>query len=157
MADRCHFLGFFRLDILPALYRSADFFVFPSRYEVCSLVLLQAAGTGLPIITVRTAGGAEMLAPDAALIGDDPEDIDWLATAMMRLQKEPEMAKRLGETARTVAERHSWAGATDRYLEMFETITGKRSDVRVEAPLPLNGDAPKHIELTKSWPSVETL
>ena len=137
VADRCHFLGFFNLDVLPTLFRSANFFVFPSRYEVCSLVLLQAAAIGLPIITARPAGGAELFAPDAALIGDDPEDIDWLADAMTRLRDDPELAARLGRSAQTIAERQTWAAATAHYLDIFEQIASGRSVRSAEAGLGL--------------------
>ena len=59
-------------DDVAAAFRSTDFFIFPSRYETSGLVLLEAAATGLPLITARSVGGAGIFAPDAALIADRP-------------------------------------------------------------------------------------
>jgi hypothetical protein len=56
VSDHVHFLGY-RRDI-PDLMRTANIFVFPSRYEACPLVLLEAMASGLPIVTAQTAGGS---------------------------------------------------------------------------------------------------
>ncbi len=63
VADRCHFIGFLKPDDVAAAFRSTDFFIFPSRYETSGLVLLEAAATGLPVITARSVGGAGIFAP----------------------------------------------------------------------------------------------
>ncbi len=59
VADRVHFLDL--VKDMPALMRSVDAFVFPSRYEPLGLVLLEAMAAALPVVTARTAGGAQMI------------------------------------------------------------------------------------------------
>ncbi|MBN3820539.1 glycosyltransferase family 4 protein, partial [Paraburkholderia sp. Se-20369] len=54
LAGRVHFLGL--VKNMPTLMRSADAYVFPSRYEAMSLSLLEAMAAGLPVVTARTAG-----------------------------------------------------------------------------------------------------
>src|SRR5579883_2832260 len=61
VSDRVKFLGF-RRDVAQ-LMGGADVFVFPSRYEACSLVLLEAIAAGLPVVAARTTGGTELLTP----------------------------------------------------------------------------------------------
>ena len=123
VGDRCHFLGFMRPDGVAAAFRSADFFIFPSRYETSGLVLLEAAATGLPVITAASVGAAGIFAPDAALISPDPEDVAWLARAMARLRDDPDLARSLGRAALEVAGRQTWDVATSSYLEVFERMT----------------------------------
>jgi UDP-glucose:(heptosyl)LPS alpha-1,3-glucosyltransferase len=67
-------------------YFAADFFVHPTFYDPCSHVVLEALACGLPVVTTRHNGAAELLQPprEGYVIGD-PHDIDELAGAMGRL------------------------------------------------------------------------
>ena len=116
LEDRVHFLGF-RRD-MAALMQAADFFVFPSRYEACSLVLLEALASGLPVITAETAGGAEVVTPDCGIVLPDPDDVSALAAAMTALTLSAERRQDMSRAARAVAERHSWAGMASAYLDV---------------------------------------
>ena len=77
MAHRVHFLGL--VKEMPVLMHSVDAFVFPSRYEAMSLSLLEAMAAGLPVVTARTAGGAEIITPECGIVLDDPDDPQALA------------------------------------------------------------------------------
>jgi glycosyltransferase involved in cell wall biosynthesis len=120
--DRVHFLGF-RSDI-PDLMRAADVFTFPSRYEACSLVLLEALAAGLPILTARTAGGAELVSDEAGIVLNDPSDQEAFDEALRLLVTESSDAStQRRRTARAIAEDHSWSRMADRYLTLFHAIT----------------------------------
>ena len=67
-------------------YFAADFFVHPTFYDPCSLVVLEALACGLPVITTRYNGAAEVLHPPReGFVIDDPHDLDQLAGAMKQL------------------------------------------------------------------------
>jgi glycosyltransferase involved in cell wall biosynthesis len=132
VATRAHFLGF-RRDV-PALMRSADFLAFPSRYEACSLVLLEALGTGLPIVTAKTAGGAELVNDDCGFVLPNPDDVDALANVLARLVADTSLRKRMSRAARAVAERHSWQQMADRYLELFAEAARAKSSGDIPIP-----------------------
>ncbi len=138
VADRCHFIGFMTQDDVAAAFRSTDFFVFPSRYETSGLVLLEAAATGLPLITARSVGGAGIFAPDAALISSDPEDVGFLTKSMLRLRDDPQLAVDLSRAAQAIAERQTWAAATQRYLDLFERLADSGSPLKVPGDLRLS-------------------
>jgi glycosyltransferase involved in cell wall biosynthesis len=117
VAERVTFLGF-RTD-MPALMRAADCFVFPSRYEACSLVLLEALASGTPVITAATAGGAEIVTEAAGIVLADSEDVAALAAALRRLlETGPRGAMR--EAARQIAEQHGWRAMAGKYLGVLE-------------------------------------
>jgi glycosyltransferase involved in cell wall biosynthesis len=122
IADRVHFLGF--RDDIPDLMRAADLFVFPSRYEACTLVLLEAMASGLPVITAETAGGAELVPPEAGLVLNDPDDIAGLEQALQHLVRNPKRRKAMGEVARGVAERHRWEDMARHYADRMEDLQG---------------------------------
>ncbi|HEX5272537.1 MAG TPA: glycosyltransferase family 4 protein [Gemmataceae bacterium] len=67
-------------------YFAGDFLVHPTFYDPCSLVVLEALACGLPVITTRYNGAAEMLNPPAEgyVIGN-PHEHGRLAWAMTQL------------------------------------------------------------------------
>jgi glycosyltransferase involved in cell wall biosynthesis len=129
--DRVYFLGF-RAD-MPDLMRAADMFVFPSRYEACSLAMLEALASGLPILTAITAGGAEMLTPSCGHVLTDPNDAKALAQTLRAWIGDPQRRRQMGQAARQVAEQHSWAHMVEAYLQLYTHI----AEVRALEHLPL--------------------
>jgi UDP-glucose:(heptosyl)LPS alpha-1,3-glucosyltransferase len=80
VSDRVLFLGH-RSDPKDA-YFAADFFIHPTFYDPCSLVVLEALACGLPVITTRYNGAAELLPPEAGIVVDTPHDEAGLAAAI---------------------------------------------------------------------------
>ncbi len=59
LADSVHFMGFY--PDVNACYWSSDFFVQPTYYDPCSLVVLEALACGLPVITTAQNGASELM------------------------------------------------------------------------------------------------
>ena len=121
LSERAHFLGL--RDDVSQLMQAVDLFVFPSRYEACSLVLLEAIASGLPIITATTAGGAELVTSACGIVLPDPDDTQALAQALSRLASAPERRKQMGKAARAIAEQHSWTTMAQSYVDLFEELS----------------------------------
>jgi UDP-glucose:(heptosyl)LPS alpha-1,3-glucosyltransferase len=65
-------------------YFAADFLVHPTFYDPCSLVVLEALACGLPIITSRFNGAAELMQPPhEGLVVSDPHDHARLAECLV--------------------------------------------------------------------------
>jgi glycosyltransferase involved in cell wall biosynthesis len=118
ISDRVHFMGY-RTDV-PDLMRAVDLFVFPSRYEACSLVLLEAMASGLPIITTQTAGGAELVEDSFGRTLPDPNDEQALAEALASLIETPSLINQMSREARSTAQKHTWQRMSEEYLNLFE-------------------------------------
>jgi len=112
-------------DPLP-FYAAADCYVHPTYYDPCSLVVLEAAACGLPLITSRYNGASEMLCDgkDVLLI-DDPSDDAELATVMWRLLDDS-TRQRLGEAARRTILQHSFHRNVDEILQIYQEILDRR-------------------------------
>ena len=94
-------------DTVP-YYAAADMYVHPTFYDSCSLVVLEAAACGLPIITSRYNGAAELFRePREIRLISDPGDARELAAAMAGLLDEP-VRRRMGLAARQVALAHTF-------------------------------------------------
>lgn len=124
VADRVHFVGF-RRDIAD-LMRAADFFVFPSRYEAFALVLIEALASGLPVITAKTTGGAEVITPEAGVLLDDPNDVEALVTALRMLTNNATLRGEMGRAARTIALANSWDKIGAAHLAGYEKLLTAR-------------------------------
>jgi glycosyltransferase involved in cell wall biosynthesis len=124
ITDRVHFVGL--VEDMPTIMRGTDLFVFPSRYEPFGLVLLEALASGLPVITARTAGAAEIIGPDCGIVLDDPDDAYALAEAITHVASFRVRAKEMGEAGRRLATTMSWQAMAGRYLELFDDIATRR-------------------------------
>jgi UDP-glucose:(heptosyl)LPS alpha-1,3-glucosyltransferase len=73
VADRVVFLG--PREEAEAYYAASDVLVFPTLYEPMGNVILEALASGIPVVTSRRSGGAEILTEgkDGWLI-DEPTD-----------------------------------------------------------------------------------
>lgn len=120
LKQRVHFLGY-RRDIAKIM-QATNFFVFPSRYEACTLVLLEAMASGLPVITATTAGGAELVTSECGFVLNDSDDVNALASAMNTLASDPYLCIQMGQSARKVAEQNSWKSKAEKYVDLFEDL-----------------------------------
>ncbi len=98
LAEVVSFQGVVR-DVRPFL-AAAHAFVLPSRYEGIPLALLEAMAAGLPVVATAVDGNTDLIRDgvDGLLVPrDDPVA---LAQALVRILRDPDLAKRLGEEAR---------------------------------------------------------
>lgn len=91
---------------LPALYRSADAFVFPSTKEGWGLVVLEAIASGLPVLTANRPPFTEFLTAEQAILVD-PEDVGAIAQGMLQLSQ-PAVAQRLVQTSQPILQHYTW-------------------------------------------------
>ncbi|BAZ17312.1 group 1 glycosyl transferase [Calothrix sp. NIES-4071] len=118
LSDRVYFTGF-RRDVAQIM-RAVDFFVLPSRYEACTLVLLEAMASGLPVITAITAGGAELVTKESGFVLSNSDDVDGLAGAFTTLIEDKELRDRMSKSARMVAQDNTWISKAQCYVDLFE-------------------------------------
>ncbi len=112
IADACAcrddivFTGFVANQDVPALYRAAEAFVFPSLYEGFGLPLLEAMACGTPVAAANLSSLPEV-AGDAALLFD-PYDEDQILVALQRLVFEPELRELLSDKGIARAAGFTW-------------------------------------------------
>ncbi len=93
-------------DTVP-FYAAADVLVHPSFYDSCSLVLLEAAASGLPLLVSKENGAAELLTDNVeGLLLDDPADAQRLAAQIESLL-DASLREKMGAAARRLAVKHT--------------------------------------------------
>lgn len=126
LSERVHFLGF-RRDIAQIM-QTADFFVFPSRYEPFGMVVTEAMASGLPVITATTTGAAEVVTPECGIVLSDPEDTDGLAKALETLTNDSEKCLNMGKHAREIAKQHTWTNQAKQYVDLFDQLVCQKAN-----------------------------
>jgi len=113
-----------------AYYAAADVFALPTFFDPFANATLEAMAAGLPTITSRRNGAAEILRPGVdALIVDRPDDADGLAVALTSLA-DPRAREALGEQARATALRFSWEAPLERTLGVYREVTRQEQPMK---------------------------
>lgn len=73
-------------------YAAADVVVLPTRYEPFGNVHLEALASGVPVVTSRVAGGAEVVTEGVTGAVVDPGDAEAVARALDRMAEAPRQA-----------------------------------------------------------------
>jgi len=122
---RVRFAGHVEREELPALYGSADVFVFPTRYDGWGVVLNEACGAGLPVIVTSAAGATADLVEDGVngivINRDDPEG---LYQAMKYMVDHPESREAFGKRSLEKSSVVDMAPGVDRFLHAVEDMAG---------------------------------
>lgn len=112
-------------DTVP-FYAAADMLVHPSFYDSCSLVLLEAAASGLPLLVSRENGAAELLSDGVeGLLLDDPADARRLAE-QMETMLDASLRQRMGAAARSLAVQHTLKRNFQEILEIYNQFAQSR-------------------------------
>lgn len=118
---RLSFEGFVDRTELPALLRTADAFVLPSRgAESWGLTAGEAMATGLPVVASRIGGVPEVIGDAGVLV--EPDNPRALAAALASLISDSVERTRLGRAARARVEAHDWDWAWSRLRLVLTTI-----------------------------------
>jgi glycosyltransferase involved in cell wall biosynthesis len=124
-AESVSFLGL-RPDAR-AIIQRMDVFVVPSRVEGLPIALLEAMALGRPIVATSVGGIPSVLSHGADALLVPPESPEALASAIIRLLREPELGERLGKSAQaTVQDRFSSEATSRRHLQIYRWVLGKR-------------------------------
>jgi glycosyltransferase involved in cell wall biosynthesis len=110
------------------VYRAADLYVLPSHYEAFSNSLIEAMGTGLPVVATRVGGNLDAIVEDENGLLATPQDSRDLAAQLARAMSDATLRTRLGTNARaTVVANFNAATVFGRFRALFARYvpTGK--------------------------------
>jgi glycosyltransferase involved in cell wall biosynthesis len=127
LGKRVHFLG--KTSAIPALMRSVDLFVFPSRYEAHPLVVLEAMASALPSVLASTVGSVSSFSECFAVL-QDPDDAEGLATLLRGLLNDPARRAALGSAARARAISLTWELTVAQYLAFYQEVQRRTPQAR---------------------------
>jgi glycosyltransferase involved in cell wall biosynthesis len=125
VAERVQFVGF-QPNVVP-YFSASDAFVFPTRYEPFGMVITEAMAAGLPVVTTRAAGAAEVITPgvDGEVVAD-PDDAHEMAARLDAILADPARRRAMGEAARATALKVNWDYVAVETLKVYEDLLAGR-------------------------------
>jgi glycosyltransferase involved in cell wall biosynthesis len=119
VADRVRFLG--KVSDPVPYYLAADALLAPSHYEAFSLVALEGAAAGLPLIAPRMNGTEELIS-EGSNGWFTERDGDAIGARLRELRNDPALRATMGCAARTSAEPFDWERVVDRFEELYAQL-----------------------------------
>lgn len=120
------FTGFVPNSQIINYYHQADLFLLPSWNEGFPIVLFEAMGCGLPIISTNVGCISEIINEENGIIIPikDPEKMADAMNAIIALP--PDEYKRMSLRNSAIAKQHGWENSAREYEKVYEKIMGNR-------------------------------
>lgn len=118
--DRIIFLEYLNDGQLSYVYQRAEALIFPSLVESFGFPCLEAMSCGVPVITTKYQGPAEIV--DRAGILVNPNNFMAIAQAMEKIVQDQNLRRRLVEAGLARAKEFSWPKAAAGLLRALERI-----------------------------------
>ncbi len=124
--DRVHLLG--RRDDVAQLMRTADLFVFPSRWEGMPNVILEAMAARVPVVSYDVEGIQELLSDQQSGLIVPGGNITEMARAIASLATSLERRQHYAEKAfEKVRDQFSWEQTVSQYERLYESLINENS------------------------------
>jgi glycosyltransferase involved in cell wall biosynthesis len=114
------FVGHILDEDLPALYGSAELFVFPSLYEGFGLPPLEAMACGCPVVSSNTSSMPEVLG-DATLFFN-PCHVEEMSLAMRKMLEDENLRNKFRQKGLERAKLFTFEKTAKRILDVFESV-----------------------------------
>lgn len=124
--EHIRFYGYVDHADLPDYYLDADIFVLPSLAEGMPNVVLEAMGSGLPVVATRVAGSEELVLDGENGFLVDSKDVEALAQALITLVNHPELRGQMGKEAKKMARKYTWNIVMEQYSSLYEQMVNER-------------------------------
>jgi|SRR5579863_217074 len=98
------FLG--RRNDIPEVLACCDIAMLPSRAEGLPNAVLEYLAAGLPVVASKVGGNVEIVRDGTTGLLVPPEDSDALAAALLRLLRDPELARKLAQEGHRFVEQN---------------------------------------------------
>lgn len=103
LKGRVHFIHDADFGDFPAIYRAAEIFLYPSRFEGFGIPIIEALHCGIPVIAATGSCLEEAGGPSSIYV--HPDDVDAMAKNILYLLGDPQRRVQIGEKGRIFAQR----------------------------------------------------
>jgi UDP-glucose:(heptosyl)LPS alpha-1,3-glucosyltransferase len=113
---------------IETFFAAADVFVFPTVYDPFGLVITEAMASGLPVVTSRAAGAAELVTPGVdGFTTEEPWDAAAIADRLAALRDSRGLRESVGTAARRRVEPLTWDRTAAETLAVYRQVAAERT------------------------------
>lgn len=131
---RAEYRGFTAHDELPALYRSARIFLFPSRWDPWGVVANEACAAGLPVLVSPEPGVANELVVDGRNGFVRPLDVELWAERAELLLTQPAAWERFSRNSLDMVRDYTYAHAAAGLVAACRHAVAQVGAARIKVP-----------------------
>jgi len=120
LAPSVKFIGKISYRQMSKWYGKCNIFLMHSRFESFGAVTVEAMASGRPVVASSTGGSIDIVKNDETGILVEFGDVKGIADAVIKILKDEELAKKMGETGRKrVEEEYSWEKEANRMEKLY--------------------------------------
>lgn len=113
----------------PDYFATSHVFCYPATKASFGITLLEAMSAGTPVVATDNRGFRDIIRTGInGLLVPENHPVA-LAETLLKVLKDPALAKKLSEEGRREAERYSWAKVADQVLSFYDEIYRKKKGV----------------------------
>lgn len=112
--------GYIEDEELHTLYRLADAFVLPSRYEGFGMILHEAMSLGVPVIAVKSSAIGEVVGDSGVLV--ELDNVEQLAAAILGVLADPALRHELSKRGRIQACEFCWERCARETIGVYRAL-----------------------------------
>ena len=124
LEDQVTFLGYVPRERLRLLYRHAAFMIFPSLFEGFGIPVVEAMAAGCPVATSPATSLSEIVGNDGYTF--DPESVESIASAIRRLDTDPDLCRQLVDKGRRRATLFTAEEMARKTLAVYQKVVAPR-------------------------------
>ncbi len=118
---RVHFVGYLGGDEKFEVYHGAEFLVIPSRHEAMSIVALEGAISGKPVLLTDQCGFSSLVEAGGGI--EVEPTVDGITEGLREMIMDKNLVKEMGERGRVyVLDNFTWSNISQRFLELANQI-----------------------------------
>ena len=121
VSHRLHLLSGVSDDELNVIYKKAEVFVYPSRYEGFGIPIIEAIFCGLPVVASTGSCLEEAGGPDCLYV--NPDDSKGMADAIMQLLNNEEERKRRITSSMEYVQKYKGTNIANAVIEVYKELT----------------------------------
>ena len=125
MRENVHIIGYVPDKLMRPYYQQSLFFVMPSKYEPLGMTAMEAMACGKAVVASKFGGIKNIITNGENGFLVDPANSQEFAEVMVKLIKDPRLAKNVGYSAHNYIVKHySWEIQAQKHVELYNTAFG---------------------------------